>query len=149
MRYTPHNVLNEAMVNLLRLLTRENTQIILIAFVYTLGMFVTTCLFLFHYAQDHKHRIVSFFGQSLAVTCLHLVVLVLFSKLFLNIFSDFAQSKTLIGIVVQAGLSFTLASIIWFMYLFMVKNEHIEFISNMFQNFFSSHKVILEETQDL
>jgi hypothetical protein len=137
------------MVDLLRLITRENTQIILVAFVYTIGMGVTTCLFLYHYIKDHKHPILKFFLKCVLVSIGHAFVLGALCKIFLYLFQNFAKTKTLIGVVVQSGLSFSIAVILWFIYLFVVKNEHTHYISLKIKSIFSSHKIILEETQDL
>jgi putative peptidoglycan lipid II flippase len=148
-KFTPPNVLSQAMVDLLRLITRENTQIILVAFVYTIGMGVTTCLFLYHYIKDHKHPILKFFLKCVLVSIGHAFVLGALCKIFLYLFQNFAKTKTLIGVVVQSGLSFSIAVILWFIYLFVVKNEHTHYISLKIKSIFSSHKIILEETQDL
>lgn len=127
----------------------DSLMILLFCFVYSIGMFFTFCLFVFHYIKDFKHSLTRFLFKQIGYGILHASILAVLCKFFLYIFADFTTSKTLIGILVQGALSGMFGLIVWIVYLLIIKNEHVEFINKATKKFFSSHKVILEETQDL
>ena len=127
----------------------DSFAILVFCLIYSIGMVVTFGIFVVHYVKDFKHNIYEFLFKKIGYSIIHATILALLCKLFLHLFQDFTLSKTLIGILVQGGLSGLFGLIIWIVYLLVIKNEHVEFINKMTKQFFSSHKVILEETQDL
>lgn len=147
--FSPHNTLSVGMAQVLRLFTPDNTEIILVAFAYTIGAIITAFLFLFHYQKEHAHPIIPIFMKNMCISIGHACVLGVLSKLFLTLFEGFGAMKTVFGILLQAGLSGFLATILWFVYLVLINNEHAVFIGTRVKSFFSTHTVILEDTQNL
>ncbi len=145
---SPRNTLTTGLAHILRLFTTENTEIVLLAFAYTIGSIVSSFLFLSFYQKDHQHRIIPFFIKNFFISVGHAVVLVILSKVCLSLFEVFGQMKTVFGILIQAGMSGLFAILFWFVYLILIKNEHALFITTRIQKFFSTHTVILEETQN-
>lgn len=134
---------------ILRISDTYNNSIVVLSMAYTIGTFITMLLFIFSYQIESKRPIVKFISKEIIFAFLHACMLVFLLKVTLLIFESVIYTKTLIGILLQAGLTFFIAIIIWFFYLFLIKNNHVLPMRDRLKRFLGSHKILLEEPQDL
>lgn len=148
-QFIPESNFSEKVQTILRVKDATNARIILLTISYTLGAICTSILFVSYYQKETKHRISLPILKEFLTSLLHGVVLAFLFKVNLYLFEALIKTNTFLGVLLQAGLSFGLGSVLWFVYLYFVKSPHIEIISSKLKLFFNSHKFILEENQDL
>lgn len=147
--YIPEGYGTFLVKKILRITDVENTRIILLAFAYTIGAIITSILFVYTYQRQSKHKIANTIIIEFFKNMGHALVLAILFKINLYTFEFLIQTKTTLGVLLQAGISSIISVFLWFIYLYFIKSPHVSIVTAKIKLFFGSHKFILEENQDL
>jgi putative peptidoglycan lipid II flippase len=134
--------------NLLKVSDISGTAVLVLPLAYTIGMFINLLLFWFAFQSDFRD-----FGRGIYRSFFHIlsaaIVAGFVANRFLNVFDDFLNINTLVGIFSQGFFSGILGILAGYFILKLLGNRELEEIKTALHHKFWKSKVIIPEHGDI